>query len=117
MGALLKLSPAEELRLALAWDLNVALRQQMTEVTRYGAASPDRDNAANAIYQTGIGCKPVEAAFAAATQAVAEAKTMGEIGQLFTAYVRAASEKHVEVVADAMEDPELYVRVSFEVTL
>lgn len=107
------LSKGEYIRMALATNLRVALRDRQDEVTR-GGSRDVRDTAANALYQTSVGYGEIEPQFERAVAAVAAGEPFGVIGQRFTEWVTAASAHYVELTAERVEDPDWGRRVDFE---
>ncbi|HCW17722.1 hypothetical protein [Achromobacter sp.] len=110
----IKLSPEQELRMDLAWDVRIALRDGQHEVVRYAATSPNRQPAAHAVYEDSIGNAALTTAFEETAKAYARGDTFGRIGELFTKFMDGASAHYVETLADAIEDPERQLDVSFE---
>lgn len=108
-----KLTPEEELRADLEWDMRLALRDGKSVVFQY-ASGPIVEDLANAIYQDSIGNIDLVAAYKDAVQAYAAGETHGRIGQLFANFLRLASTHYVETLASGIEDPELRLRVSFQ---
>lgn len=108
-----KLTPEEELRADLEWDMRLALRDGKNVVFQY-ASGPIVEDLANAIYQDSIGDMELVAAFKEAAQAYAARETHGRIGELFANFLRRASTHYVETLASGIEDPELRLRVSFQ---
>lgn len=95
---------ARELRESLAWNLHLALRDGRVEQIKTSRTC-NRDSAANAVYQASVGYPALDALFSKAAAAYAGGQTMGEIGQAFAKYPRAASEHYVTCTAEAIEDP------------
>lgn len=110
----IKLTPAQELRMDLAWDVRIALRDGQQEVTRYAVAAENRQPAAHAVYEDSIGNAALTSAFEEAAKAYARGDTFGRIGELFTKFMDGASAHYVETLADAIEDPDRQLDVSFE---
>lgn len=108
-----KLTPEEELRSELEWDMRLALRDGKSVVFNW-ASGPIAEDLANAIYQDSIGDMELVAAYKAAVQAYAAGETHGRIGQLFANFMRRASTHYVETLASGIEDPELRLRVTFQ---
>ena len=105
---------ARDLRQSLAQGLLVALRDGLEEQIKTSRTC-NRDGAANAVYQASVGYKALDPLFARAAAAYAAGKTLGEIGQAFVQYLRAASEHYVESTAEAIEDPDRgFFVVTFE---
>ena len=109
-----KITPAQELRMDLAGDVRAALRDGLHEVVRYAVAEPNRQPVAHAIYEDSIGDPALTEAFEAAAKAYALGDTFGRIGELFSKFMDGASAHYVETLADAIEDPERQLDVSFE---
>lgn len=109
-----KITPAQELRMDLAGDVRAALRDGLHEVVRYAVAEPNRQPVAHAVYEDSIGNQDLVAAFDAVAKAYAHGDTFGRIGQLFSKFMDDASAHYVENLADAIEDPERQLDVSFE---
>ncbi|MGW8304333.1 MAG: hypothetical protein ACWGIK_00715 [Achromobacter pulmonis] len=109
-----KLTPEEELRISLAGDVRAALQDGLHEVIRYSVAEPNRKPVAHAIYEDSIGNQALVEAFNAVAKAYAHGDTFGRIGQLFSNFMDGASAHYVENVADAIEDPERQLDVTFE---
>jgi hypothetical protein len=110
----IKLTPEQELRMDLAWDVRIALRDGQQEVVRYAATSPNRQPAAHAVYEDSIGNPALTAAFEESAKAYARGDTFGRIGELFAKFMDGACAHYVETLADAIEDPERQLDVSFE---
>ncbi|MFY3079786.1 hypothetical protein ACOTF2_07035 [Achromobacter xylosoxidans] len=108
-----KLTPEEELRSDLEWDMRLALRDGKNVVFNW-ASGPIAEDLANAIYQDSIGDMELVAAYKDAVQAYAARETHGRIGELFSRFLRLASTHYVETLASGIEDPELRLRVSFQ---
>ncbi len=109
-----KITPAQELRMDLAGDVRAALRDGLHEVVRYAVAEPNRQPVAHAVYEDSIGNKDLVDAFDAVAKAYAMGDTFGRIGELFTKFMDGASAHYVETLADAIEDPDRQLDVSFE---
>ncbi|WP_313624119.1 hypothetical protein [Achromobacter sp.] len=116
MGALpnFRISPAQELRMDLAGDVRAALRGCMLEVITYAVADPNRTPVARAVYEDSIGDPHLVEAFDAVAKAYAVGDTFGRIGELFSKFMDDASAHYVETLAEAIEDPERQLDVSFE---
>ncbi|ASC63627.1 hypothetical protein B9P52_04670 [Achromobacter denitrificans] len=110
----IRLTPAQELRMDLAWDVRMALRDGQYEVISYAVAEPNRQPAAHAVYEDSIGDPALTEAFEAAAKAYALGDTFGRIGELFSRFMDGASAHYVETLADAIEDPERQLDVRFE---
>lgn len=108
-----KLSPEQELRSDLVWDLRLALRDGKDVVFNW-ASGPVAEDLPNAIYQDSIGDMELVAAYKEAVQAFAGGETHGRIGELFAKFLRDACAHYVETLASGAEDPELRLRVSFQ---
>lgn len=110
----IRLSPEQELRMDLTWDVRMALRHGMQEVVRYCGTGENRQPAAHAVYEDSIGDPALTEAFEAVAKAYALGDTFGRIGELFTKFMDGASAHYVETLADAIEDPDRQLDVSFE---
>ena len=111
----IKLSPEQELRMDLAWDVRLALRDGQQEVIRYAVAAENRQPVAHAVYEDSIGNEALVDAFDAVAKAYARGDSFGRIGELFSKFMDGASAHYVETLADAIEDPERQLDVSFEI--
>jgi len=107
-----KLTPEQELRVDLEWDLRLALRDGK-DVIFQRAYGPESESAADAVYQDSIGTPALVTAYQEAVQAFARGDTYGRIGELFTEFMRQASAHYVETLASGVEDPEMRLRVTF----
>ena len=110
----IRLTPEQELRMDLAWDVRIALRDGQQEVIRYAVAAENRQPVAHAVYEDSIGNEALVEAFDAVARAYAHGDTFGRIGELFSKFMDGASAHYVETLADAIEDPERQLDVSFE---
>lgn len=110
----IRLPPEQELRMDLAWDVRIALRDGQQEVIRYAVAAENRQPVAHAVYEDSIGNEALVDAFDAVARAYARGDTFGRIGELFSKFMDGASAHYVETLADAIEDPERQLDVSFE---
>ncbi|CAB3698852.1 Uncharacterised protein [Achromobacter denitrificans] len=110
----IRLTPAQELRMDLTWDVRMALRDGMQEVVRYCVAGENRQLAAHAVYEDSIGKQDLVDAFDAVARAYAHGDTFGRIGELFSKFMDGASAHYVENLADAIEDQDRQLDVSFE---
>ncbi|WP_063582882.1 hypothetical protein [Achromobacter ruhlandii] len=109
-----KITPAQELRMDLAGDVRAALRDGLHEVVRHVVAEPSRQPVAHAVYEGSIGNQALTEAFEAVAKAYAYGDTFGRIGELFSKFMDGASAQYVEDLADAIEDPERQLDLSFE---
>lgn len=110
----IRLTPEQELRMDLAWDVRIALRDGQQEVIRYAVAAENRQPVAHAVYEDSIGNQALVEAFDAVAKAYAHGDTFGRIGELFSKFMDGACAHYVETLADAIEDPERQLDVSFE---
>ncbi|AZS78821.1 hypothetical protein ELS24_10415 [Achromobacter spanius] len=108
-----KMTPEQELRSDLEWDMRLALRDGKDVVFQY-ASGPSSEDLPNAIYQDSIGNIELVAAYKDAVQAFASGETHGRIGELFAKFLRGASTHYVETLASGIEDPEMRLRVTFQ---
>jgi len=100
-----KPNKAEQLRMNVAWAFRLALRGGMDEVI-HGGIEPRRQSAVDALYECSPGYRDVEPLFAAAVQAAAAGQPAETVGQLFKAWVDAASANYVQITAECIEDPD-----------
>lgn len=110
----IRMTPEQELRMELAWDVRIALRDGQQEVVRYAVAAENRQPAAHAVYEDSIGNEELCTAFQETAKAYARGDTFGRIGELFSKFMDGASAHYVETLADVIEDPERQLDVSFE---
>lgn len=108
-----KMTPEQELRSGLEWDMRLALRDGKDVVFQY-SSGPISEDLPNAIYQDSIGNIELVAAYKEAVRAFAGGETHGRIGELFAKFLRDASTHYVETLASGIEDRELRLRVTFQ---